>query len=49
MARQSCNFGHARIPPDNNLVEGIAVSADNLITVLRPRKVADLTTRVNAI
>ena len=47
VASESRHLGHTWITPHHNLVERIPVRADNLVAVLRPRQIANLTARVN--
>lgn len=43
--RECGDLGHARIPPDDDLVEGVAVGAHDLVDVHRPHEVAHLYVR----
>ena len=42
MSSKRCNLLHGGVLPNNNLVEGVAVGADDFIAILRPCQVADL-------
>ena len=49
MTGQSGHFLHRRVLPNNYLIEGITMRADNLICCLREHKIADLRASVNAL
>lgn len=49
MPGQRNDLLHARILPNDYLVLAVAVCRDNLVAVLRPSEVADLTTRVQTL
>lgn len=42
VSRQCGDFRHAGVPPDDDLVQRVAVRADDLVDVLRPHEVAHL-------
>ena len=47
MTCQRLNLLHARVLPEDNLVQGVAMRADNLMGRLREHQVADLGARVH--
>jgi len=46
---QSCNFFHCRILPHDDLIERIAMSADDLVHVFRKHQVAYLGASVDVV
>lgn len=47
VSSQSGQLAHGRVLPDNDLILAIPVGAHNLIHVLAPQKIADLTACVH--
>lgn len=47
VAREGGHLGHGGVRPDDDLVQGVPVRADDLVHVLGPQEVADLRARVD--
>ena len=48
MTRQCYNLAHAGISPNHNLVQRISMRADNLVAILGPSQIANLTSSIDA-
>lgn len=49
VSSERCDFGHARVPPKNDLVQAVSVSRNELVAVLTPLQVANLRAGIDAI